>query len=171
MPHHVVYIGLGSNLGDREVNINGAIRRMGLLAQTLVARQSRVISTSPVGGPPGQSDYLNAVVEMSTEMEPAQLLHGLLSIESSMGRDRGCEVRHGPRVIDLDILLFDQVVCDIPGLTIPHPRLVERMFVLIPLAELVPDLRHPVLKLSIRQLLEQSGSAPPSPGAPPIEYL
>jgi 2-amino-4-hydroxy-6-hydroxymethyldihydropteridine diphosphokinase len=159
---------LGSNLGNREANIGGGIRRMGLLGRTLVIRQSDLLENKAVGGPPGQGDYLNAVVEMSTELEPAQLLQGLLAIESSMGRDRGCEVRHGPRVIDLDILLFDQVVCDAPGLTIPHPRLAERMFVLVPLAELVPDLRRPVLKLSIRQLLEQAGSVPPSPGASPI---
>ena len=155
MPHRA-YIGLGSNLGNREANIGEAIRRMRLLAQTQVTRQSTVLETKPVGGPPGQRDYLNAVVEMSTALEPAELLHGLLAIECSMGRDRSCEVRHGPRVLDLDILLFDQVTCDVPGLTLPHPRLAERMFVLIPLAELVPDLLHPVLKCPIRQLLAQA---------------
>jgi 2-amino-4-hydroxy-6-hydroxymethyldihydropteridine diphosphokinase len=160
MPHRA-YVGLGSNLGLREVNIGQAIRRMGLLSQTLVRRQSAVMETKPVGGPPGQGDYLNAVVELSTELRPVELLQGLLAIEGAMGRNRGCEVRHGPRVIDLDILLFDQVVCELPGLRLPHPRLAERLFVLVPLAELVPDLQHPVLKCPIRQLLEQAAAAPP----------
>ncbi len=163
MPHHA-YIALGSNLGNRQANIGGAIHRMRLFPQTLVTRQSSVRETKPVGGPAGQGDYLNSVVEMSTGLEAAELLQGLLAIEHSMGRARGCEVRHGPRVIDLDLLLFDQVVCDGPALTIPHPRLAERLFVLVPLAELAPNLLHPVLQLPIRQLLAQAAAGSSSLG-------
>lgn len=153
---HLVYIALGSNIGDRNDHLSAAICRIGELPQTLIHKQSSFHNTKPIGGPPGQDDYLNAVIEISTDFHPTELLANLLYIEKQMGRNRASEPRYGPRIIDLDILLFDQLICDDPGLTIPHPRMTARPFVLIPLAEIAPDSRHPVLKVSARTLLTQT---------------
>jgi len=129
------YLGLGSNLGDRVANLRDAVR---LLAErgVPVVRSSRVYETDPVGGPP-QPDYLNAVVEVETELDARGLLEACLAVEDALGRQR--RERWGPRVIDIDVLTFGADQIDQPGLQIPHPRMHERAFVLIPLLELDPD--------------------------------
>jgi len=129
------YLGLGSNLGDRLANLGRAVRELeerGVRA----LRSSRVYETDPVGGPP-QPEYLNAVVEVGTELEPRELLAVCLEVEAEMGRVRG--ERWGPRVIDIDLLTYGGIDMDEPELTVPHPRMHERAFVLVPLLELVAD--------------------------------
>jgi 2-amino-4-hydroxy-6-hydroxymethyldihydropteridine diphosphokinase len=130
------YIGLGSNLGDREENLRYALERLG------AARVSTVRETDPVGVTE-QPRFLNAVAELETDESPRQLLDRLLEIERHLGRDRTQEKRWGPRTIDLDLLLYDDEVIDEPGLTVPHPRLAERRFVLEPLHDLAPDFLLP----------------------------
>jgi 2-amino-4-hydroxy-6-hydroxymethyldihydropteridine diphosphokinase len=130
------YIGLGSNLGDRGENLRRALERLG------AARVSTIRETDPVGVTE-QPRFLNAVAELETGLPPRALLDRLLEIERDLGRDRESEERWGPRTIDLDLLLYDDEVIDEPGLTVPHPRLAERRFVLEPLHELAPDLVLP----------------------------
>jgi 2-amino-4-hydroxy-6-hydroxymethyldihydropteridine diphosphokinase len=129
------YLGLGSNLGDRLANLGEAVR---LLAERgiRVTRSSRVYETDPLGGPP-QPDYLNAVVEVETELDARGLLELCHGVEEAMGRER--TERWGPRVIDIDVLTFGTEEIDQSGLQIPHPRIHERAFVLIPLLELDTD--------------------------------
>jgi 2-amino-4-hydroxy-6-hydroxymethyldihydropteridine diphosphokinase len=129
------YLGLGSNLGDRLENLR---RSVALLAQGEVrpVRSSRVYEAEPLGGPP-QPEYLNAVIEVETDLEPAGLLKACLEVEGAMGRVR--TERWGPRPIDIDVLTFDDRDIDEPALQIPHPRMHERAFVLVPLLELDAD--------------------------------
>jgi 2-amino-4-hydroxy-6-hydroxymethyldihydropteridine diphosphokinase len=129
-----VFVALGSNLGDRAGNLNAALRALDELPGTRVLRSSRFHETESVGGPPGQPDYLNAVAELQTALPPGRLLEELLKIETAQGR-----VRHGasmPRTLDLDLLLYHDERIEEPGLTVPHPRMWERDFVLRPLGEL-----------------------------------
>ena len=135
----VAYIGLGANLGDREENIRAAIERLAELGALLV---SSFRETDPVGVTE-QPRFVNAVAELETELGASALLGQLLEIEGELGRDRSREQRWGPRTIDLDLLLYGDEVIDEPGLTVPHPRLAERRFVLEPLHELAPDLALP----------------------------
>jgi 2-amino-4-hydroxy-6-hydroxymethyldihydropteridine diphosphokinase len=132
------YIGLGANLGDRLGQLQRAVDLLDRADGVRVLRSSRVYETEPVGGPP-QPDYLNAVIETETDLEAADLLRACLSIEERMGRARG--VRWGPRRIDLDVLTYghQDLHLEDPDLTIPHPLMHERAFVLLPLAELDPD--------------------------------
>ena len=130
-----VYLGLGSNLGDRLSNMTRAVEELERRGVRVV-RSSRVYETDPVGGPP-QPDYLNAVVEVETELEPGELLRVCLEVESELGRVRG--ERWGPRSIDIDVLTYGDREIDEPDLTIPHPRMHERAFVLVPLLELDAD--------------------------------
>lgn len=123
-------IGLGSNVGDRERHLKEAARRLRSLGR--VIRNSSLYETAPVGGPE-QGWYLNAVVTLSTELDPQSLLRGLHQIEDLAGRTR--EVRWGPRTLDLDLLVYDAITIRTTDLTIPHPRAHERAFVLVPLAE------------------------------------
>jgi 2-amino-4-hydroxy-6-hydroxymethyldihydropteridine diphosphokinase len=150
-----VFLGLGSNLGDRESAIEGALVRLAALGfhPTLA---SSLWLTEPVGGPP-QGWFLNAVAGGETELGPEALLAACLATEREMGRVRG--ERNGPRTIDVDILLFGGERRDAPGLVIPHPRLHERRFVLAPLAEIAPDLVHPVLGLAVREILARCPDA------------
>ncbi|HEX9780391.1 MAG TPA: 2-amino-4-hydroxy-6-hydroxymethyldihydropteridine diphosphokinase [bacterium] len=138
-----VFIGLGSNLGDREAHLAGAIRALADEPGVRLIRSATVRETLPVGGPP-QDPYLNTVVEVSTSLEPRQLLAALKRLERRFGR-RPSSVRWGPRTLDVDLLLFGDLVIEEPGLSLPHPRLHERPFVLEPLAELAPDVVHPRL--------------------------
>lgn len=166
------YIALGSNLGDRADYLERALTTLGQCEGIEVTRVSPIYETRPVGGPPGQGDYLNAVAELRTEREARQLLEVLLSIEQGLGRVRqgGTGVppveRFGPRTIDLDLLLYGDFVHADERLIVPHPRMHERLFVLQPLAQLAPGLVHPVLKRSIADLLAElqglrlHGSAP-----------
>src|SRR5262249_21713097 len=145
------YIALGSNLGDRRAFLDRAL--MALRPHVSIPRVSSYYVTAPVGGPPGQGPYLNGVAELETTLAPEQLLKALLDVEQSLGRVR--QEKFGPRTIDLDVLLYGDLIHNSPDLTIPHPRLHERRFVLQPLAEIAPLVVHPVLKKSIAELLEQ----------------
>lgn len=128
------YLGLGSNVGDRLGNLAKAVELLG--DRMSVLRSSRVYETAPVGGPE-QVDYLNAVIEVGVLMEARELLDVCLEVENQMGRVRA--ERWGPRIIDIDLLTFGSQVIDEPGLTVPHPRMHERLFVLAPLMELDAD--------------------------------
>jgi 2-amino-4-hydroxy-6-hydroxymethyldihydropteridine diphosphokinase len=148
-------IALGSNLSSRfgapADNLREAIHRLDDLGT--VTAGSRFHETEPVGYTQ-QPRFLNAVVLLETEVRPLDLLRGLLAIEHSMGRDRAKSPPKGPRIIDLDLLRYGDLVLDGPGLTLPHPSLHERRFVLAPLAEVAPNWQHPTLELSVQQLLQ-----------------
>lgn len=130
------YLGLGANLGDRLANLQRGVDLLGAQPGITVVRSSRVYETDPVGGPP-QPSFLNAVLEIATELSPHELLSVCGEIEDSIGRVR--VVRWGPRPIDIDILTYDERTIDEVALQIPHPRMHERGFVLAPLAELTDD--------------------------------
>ncbi len=144
------YIALGSNLGDRRAAIASAIDLLNRDEHTEVTKTSPLIETAPVGGPPGQGPFLNAACELHTTRPPRDLLDLLLHIEHQLGRER--RQRWGPRTIDLDLLLYTDVIINEPGLHIPHPRMHERDFVLEPLATIAADVVHPVLNASIAKL-------------------
>lgn len=130
------FLGLGSNLGDRSENLRRAVALLDARDGVRVVRTSSIYETEPVGPP--QPDFLNAVAEIDTTLSPRALLEACLGVEAEMGRVR--RERWGPRVIDVDLLLFDDQRIDEPDLVVPHPRMHERAFVLVPLAELAPDL-------------------------------
>jgi 2-amino-4-hydroxy-6-hydroxymethyldihydropteridine diphosphokinase len=157
-----VTLGLGANLGDRLAALQGAVD---LLAQrgVRVTVSSRVWESDPVGGPEDQPAFLNAVVRAETDLEPPDLLAAANAVEADLGRTR--DVRWGPRTIDVDVLLYDGVTSDDPVLTIPHPRITERAFVILPLLDLdadptLPDGRH------LLDLPAPGGAA--RPFAPPL---
>ncbi len=147
----IAYIALGSNLGDREDSLRHALTALRQTEGIEVMRVSPLYETRPVGGPAGQGWYLNAVAEVRSERQPHELLAVLLHIEKQLGRVRG--EKDGPRTLDLDLLLFGDLVRADAQLTVPHPRMHERLFVLQPLAQLAPGLIHPVLKRRIADLL------------------
>lgn len=138
------FVAVGSNVGDRASHVAFAFAALDAAPGVRLVRRSTLHETDPVG-PPGQGPYLNAVVELATSLSPLQLLATLLDIERARGRDRSREVRFGPRTLDLDLLAWGAArpggaFIDAPGLTVPHPRMHERPFVLVPLAEVAPDL-------------------------------
>ncbi len=161
-------IALGSNLGDREANLRKAVRRLAALGT--VTAVSSFHDTEPVGYL-DQPRFLNAAALLETALPPPDLLHALLGIERDMGRDRSAAVpAKGPRLIDLDLLLYGDLTLQTPVLTLPHPAMHERAFVLAPLAEIAPSLLHPSAGLTIAELLERlhrSTAAPPEHPAPP----
>ena len=146
---HTAFIALGSNLGDRQGNLREAISRIGAFGE--VKRLSSWFETEPVEMT-DQPWFLNAALELQTDLEPLPLLRGLLSVEQAMGRHR--EVPKGPRNIDLDLLLFDNQVINTSELTLPHPEMHKRRFVLAPLTEIAPAVVHPVLRKPVLTLLE-----------------
>jgi len=148
--HKTVYLSLGSNVGDRSVNLRTAIDRLAALGDVIAV--SSFYETEPVEFT-SQPWFLNCVVKMDTEKMPKQLMASLLDLEQSMGRRR-VQLK-GPRTIDIDILLFGSSVIETKGLTVPHPAMHERRFVLEPLSEIAPDVRHPVFKKTVRELLSR----------------
>lgn len=149
------YIALGSNLGDTSRTLLAALKRMDHAAGIHIVKVSTFIQSKPVGGPSGQDNYLNAVAQIETTLEPLELLAALQDIERALGRDRSREQRWGPRTCDLDSVLMEDVALDTPALTIPHPRMHQRAFVLQPLNEIAPQAMHPVLKKTVARLLSE----------------
>jgi len=150
---HTACIELGSHIGTREEHIAKAIQILKSNPAIQVQSVSHLIETDPVGGPLGQSRYLNGAAVLQTSLTPWDLLAVLLDIEQQLGRDRSSAERDLPRTLDLDLLLYDDVILDELGLQVPHPRLHQREFVLKPLEEIAPDYVHPILKKTIRELL------------------
>lgn len=166
----LAYLGLGSNLGDRRAALDAAVRRLRAEPGLRVAAVSAYYETAPVDCPPGAGDYLNAAAVVETDRDPHDLLKLLHRVEQQFGR-----VRTGvnaPRTLDLDLLLYGDRVIDTPDLVVPHPRLHERAFVLVPLADLAAGVGHPTLRKSIRQLRDAVPTgdvrAVPAPVAAPV---
>jgi 2-amino-4-hydroxy-6-hydroxymethyldihydropteridine diphosphokinase len=145
-----VYLSLGSNLGDRERNLEAALEKLGS-RDFCISRVSSVYETEPVETN-DQRWFLNLVVEAATDLFPMQLLWRIAKVEHALGRVR--TVTNGPRTIDIDILFYSRAVIHSSVLEVPHPRMAQRRFVLAPLAELAPDLRHPVTRRTVREMLD-----------------
>ncbi len=156
------YVGLGSNLGDREANLRGALGMLEARGEITVVKVSSFLETEPVGGPPGQGMFLNAAAELETTLTPRELLRACQDVERALGRERG--VRWGPRTMDVDILLYGEEVIQEPDLVIPHPRMHEREFVLAPLADIAPEALHPVLKKTAGGMLAEMRQSSPVGG-------
>jgi 2-amino-4-hydroxy-6-hydroxymethyldihydropteridine diphosphokinase len=152
-----VYVGLGSNLANREANLVTGVEGVEALPDTVVTGVSSIYETAPVGDP-GHPAYLNAVLRAETTLDPRTLLEGLLAVERAAGRDG--RQRNAPRTLDLDLLLHGDARIDEPGLAVPHPRLAFRGFVLVPLVELEPGLVHPALGETMERLLDRAGTGP-----------
>jgi 2-amino-4-hydroxy-6-hydroxymethyldihydropteridine diphosphokinase len=148
---HIAFIGIGSNMGDKVRRCEEAISEILKVDRNTLLAKSSFYKTRPVGYT-RQDWFVNGVIKIETELEASDLLHSLKAIENHLGRLQ--TFRWGPRAIDLDILLFDGTCIETPEVKIPHPRIQERQFVLVPLAEIDPDLLHPVLKKTVQRLLE-----------------
>ncbi|HET7498049.1 MAG TPA: 2-amino-4-hydroxy-6-hydroxymethyldihydropteridine diphosphokinase [Candidatus Eisenbacteria bacterium] len=153
-----VYVGIGSNLGDREFLVRKAVESLRQLPQTNVSGVSSLYDTEPVGETE-QPPFLNAVAWIETELLPRELLWQMLLIEKRMGRVRS--KRWGPRSIDLDLLFYDDELIDEPDLQVPHPEAHRRAFVLYPLLELDPNFRHPVTGETVRRMIQKLPPNPP----------
>ena len=149
MKEHIVYLALGTNLGDRTANLKQAIAA--LTPQLEVKAKSQVYETPPWGFE-DQPKFLNQVIKANTYLDPEPLLKHLKRLEVALGRKESFP--NGPRLIDMDILFYDDLVLEKPSLVLPHPRLHERGFVLLPLLEIAPNLVHPVHKKSVREMAE-----------------
>src|SRR5262249_61506612 len=149
-----VFIGLGSNLGDRRANLDGALQALREHPAIGVLRVSTYHETDPVGGPPGQGKYLNAAAQLITNLPPENLLKVLQNVEQKFGRERG--EPSAPRTLDLDILIYENVIRPSPDPILPHPRMHRRAFVLDPLSELAPNCKHPVLGVTNKRPAQSS---------------
>lgn len=147
---HTAYIALGSNVGDRRKNLADAIALLDAEPGIRVTKFATPIETDPVDCPPGSEPFVNSAAKLDTDLEALVLLERLLAVEQRLGRRRS--IRNAPRQIDLDLILFDNRILATDTLELPHPRMHERPFVLIPLAEIAPDAIHPILKKSMREL-------------------
>jgi len=145
--HKTVYLSLGSNLGDREANLRAAIEKLKEIGNPVSV--SSFYETEPVEVT-SQPWFLNCAIKLDTEKMPRQLIAGILALEQGMGRQR--KQTKGPRIIDIDILLFGSSIIEIPALTVPHRSMHQRRFVLEPLAEIAPDARHPVFRRTVKEL-------------------
>ncbi|MEO6436645.1 MAG: 2-amino-4-hydroxy-6-hydroxymethyldihydropteridine diphosphokinase [Tepidisphaeraceae bacterium] len=149
----IAYLALGANLGDRRANLDRALGLLRAMGDLRVTKVSSFLENLAVGGPPGSPAFLNAAAEIETTLPPRELLARLLNVEHQLGRER--REKWGPRLIDLDLLLYgDQTIAE-PNLQIPHPLMHERRFVLEPLAEIAPDVLHPTFGMSIRDLFKR----------------
>ena len=160
-------IGLGSNLGERSANIRKALTLLEGSGHFCLEKRSLLYESRPVG--PTQPDFLNGVVEGKTDLSPETFLSLLKKTEKELGRSEG--LRWGPRVVDLDLLSYGESIVDTPSLTVPHPRLEEREFVLVPLSEIAPSWRHPKLHKSALELLEALYSDAHHPASRPVETM
>ncbi len=147
---HIVYLLLGSNLGDREKNLAKAVEHLQELG-IQIRKKSNIHNTSPWGYTE-QPDFLNQAIECWTQLEPSELLRRIKEIERAIGREEN--FRYGPRIIDIDIIFYDNLILKTEQLSIPHPRMHEREFVLKPLSEIAPNFIHPELQLSVKRLLD-----------------
>lgn len=147
----ICYLSLGSNIGDRDYNLRQAVYELQSLDQLTLLKKSSIIQTQP-WGKTDQDDFFNCAIEIDWQGDAVSLLENLLNIEIKMGRVR--EEKWGPRLIDLDILFFGQEIISLPNLVIPHPWLHERDFVLDCLIEICPDLIHPIINKSIKELYQ-----------------
>ncbi len=153
MGEAIAHIALGSNVGDRGATLLEALKMLSDVDGVTVRTVSQFIRTQPQGGPAGQGQYLNGAAEVAVALAPHELLAALQRIERALGRRRDAEDRWGPRTCDLDILLMGDTVLETQELTIPHPRMHERLFVLRPLASIAPRAVHPVLGRTVVELL------------------
>src|SRR4051812_20690920 len=153
MEQHTAYIALGANLVDRQNSIQAALHKLNAIPTTRVVRVSSLIENPAVGGPPDAPPFLNGVAEIQTSLDARQLLHQLHEIERALGRQR--REKWEPRIIDLDLLLFGDQIISTNELTIPHPLMHMRRFVLEPLAQIAADVVHPTMKVAIADLLRK----------------
>ena len=158
---HTAYIGIGSNLGDRFSYCRGALTLLNQRNGIEVTRVSRWYESDALIGdsPSGQPPYINAAARLNTSLSPESLISVLIAVESSSGRPHP-RPKGEPRTIDLDLLLYDDLVLDTPALTIPHPQMTKRMFVLAPMCDIAPQLVHPVIGRSLSQLMATLGAGP-----------
>ena len=153
MSHITAYIGIGSNLGNPEENCTKAIEKISSIKDIKIISKSSFYQTEPIGGVQ-QDWFVNSAIEIETDLSPENLLSVLLSLELAMGRTR--KEKWGPRLIDLDLLFYGNLVLDNKDLTLPHPEIQNRKFVLIPMSEIAENLIHPTLKKTIKTLLQAS---------------